>query len=291
MSRHLKLVILFVVCFLCFRQTWGQSQALVGKVYVVFSDQITVYGLNDSGSIDEKLSYTAKGGTKFSVVGFDEKNNILITFWRYPTIENGKVKYDYSSKTITKDDFKKYQKDYEFIGKWANYKKFAIKPTVLNSSCKEYFAMKKDFTWGVMTLPIKARFGNGGKRLFDYEERLNLGFAFGLKKQLKGYNQQALNYLAGFGITSAKTDSLSMKDLSDYDGKTSLALSLHAGILYQFETFQVGVFVGADFVPGTVGRSWRNQGRPWVGLAIGVSLFSKNSVDGTESGNSNKPEK
>jgi len=151
--------------------------------------------------------------------------------------------------------------------------------------------MKKDFTWGVMTLPIKARFGNGGKRLFDYEERLNLGFVFGLKKQLKGYNQQALNYLAGFGITSAKTDSSSMKDLSDYDGKTSLALSLHTGVLYQFETFQVGFFVGADFVPGTVGRSWRHQGRPWIGLAIGVSLFSKNSVDGTESGNSNKAEK
>ena len=105
MSRHVKLVILFVVCILSISQSWGQSQALVGKVYVVFSDQITVYGLNDSGSIDEDLSYTAKGGTKFSVVGFDEKNNILITFWRYPTIVNGKPKYDYSSKTIKKAEY------------------------------------------------------------------------------------------------------------------------------------------------------------------------------------------
>ena len=82
-----------------------------------------------------------------------------------------------------------------------------------------------------------------------------------------------------------------MKDLKAYDGKTSLALSLHGGFLYQFETFQVGLFVGADFVPGTIGRNWMHQGRPWVGLAIGVSLFSKNSVDGTGSGNNNTAEK
>jgi hypothetical protein len=291
MIRHLKLVILFVVCVLSFHQTWGQSQSLVGKVYVVYSDQISVFGLNASGILDSTLKFTAKGGTKFSVVGFDDKNNILVTFWRYGKWDPAAGKYRYTrSDTIKKSYFLHYNDSLEFIGNWANYKRFAINPRILNSSCKEYFGPKKEFTWGVMTLPIKARFGNNGKKLFDFEERLNLGFVFGLKKQLKGYSQHSLNYLAGFGISSARTDSLSMKDLSAYDGRTSLALSLHAGFLYQFEMFQVGLFIGADFVPGTVGRGWMHQGKPWVGLAIGVSLFSKNSVDGAEEG-ANKGDK
>jgi hypothetical protein len=289
MNRFFKPAILIVIYFLCFSKTWGQDQALVGKVYVVFSDQISVYGLNAAGDKDDALKFTAKGGTKFSIVGFDEKNNILVTFWRYPVYDSKSKKPRYaSSSAITKTEFKSYDENLEFIGSWANYKKFAINPKILNSSCKEYFATKKDFTWGVMTLPIKARFGNNEKKFFDFEERLNLGFVFGLKKQLKGYSQRSRNYLAGFGITSVRTDSLSMKDISVYDGKSSLALSLHTGVLYQFEMFQVGLFIGADLVPGMVGRSWVHQGKPWVGLAIGVSLFSKNSVEGADKKNLNK---
>jgi hypothetical protein len=265
----------------------GHLQAIVGKVYVTSSDVITVYGLDKKGNLDSNARFSVSNKTKFSVVGFDDNNNIKVTFWRYYTPASNTAKnnksstpFIYQKDTLTKKTYWSYSDDLQFIGKWANYKQFAIKPSEFDAACKEYFGTKKDFTWGVMTLPIKARFGNGDDKLFDFEERLNLGFVFGLRKQLKGYVEQSLNYLMGFGITSAKTDSSSMKDLAYYDGSSSLALSLHTGILYQYDNFQVGIFLGADFVPGRVGREWRHQGKPWIGLALGVSLFSKNQTGG-----------
>lgn len=260
------------------------TQTIVGKIFVTSSDQIAVFGLDQEGKLDTTKRFAVKKSTKFSIVGFDADNNILITFWRYYSKDStGKTIYTRTS-TMTKAELNSYPEEKAFIGSWANFKRFAIKPTVLNSSCKEYYGTQTEFTWGVMTLPIKARMGNGDDKFFDFEERLNLGFVFGLKQQLKGYSPQALNYLAGFGITSVKTDSITLKDVKLYEGKSALALSIHAGSLYQFDNFQVGLFIGADFVPGKVGRTWKYQGKPWIGLAIGVSLFSKN-LDGGSGNN------
>ena len=270
--------------------TSGFTQSIVGKIYVTASDELTVYGVDSNGNLDSTKRYTASNGTKFSVIGFDANNNVKITFWRFPFYNEATKKWEYTHRrSIKRESFYTYSTDQEFIGSWANYLQFAIPPSVLNSSCKEYFGAKKEFTWGVMTLPIKARFGNGKNKYFDFEERLNLGFVFGLKNQLKGYIPQSINYLAGFGIVNARTDSLSLKDVQYYDGKNSLALSFHIGVLYQIETFQVGLFTGFDFVPTHVGRVWMHQGKPWLGLAIGVSLFSKNSQDGESEKNTNKP--
>ena len=55
------------------------------------------------------------------------------------------------------------------------------------------------------------------------------------------------------------------------------------GMLYQYETFQVGVFTGVDVIPGELGRNWKHQGRPWIGFALGVSLFTKTNP-GSDSG-------
>lgn len=282
-------IVLLMLTFILSTKT--RSQAIVGKVFITFSDQINVYGLDDHGNLDSNSSYAVRKNTKFSIVGFDADNNVLITFWRYYYDPAQKKKVYINVDTFTKTALHSYPKDKAFISRWANFKKFALKPTVLNSSCKEYYGVSKEFTWGVMTLPIKARFGNHKDKYFDFEERLNLGFVFGMKKQLKGYVVQSLNYLAGFGVTSVRTDSISLKDVSFYDGKTSLALSFHIGALYQIENFQVGLFLGTDVVPTKVGRVWYHQGRPWVGLAIGVSLFSKNANGSDNSNNTNDSSK
>lgn len=276
MKRTLQKFIIACTIALCCHHS-SNAQNLIGKVYITTSDQIAVFGLDDKGNLDSARRYSARGYSKFSVVGFDEQNNVLITFWRYP-VWHGNTKSYVHSDTITKKYFADYQDSLQFIGAWANYKRFAINPRILNSSAREYFGSKTEFTWGVMTLPIKARFGNHDDKFFDFEERLNLGFAFGMKKQLRGYVEQSMNYLIGFGITNVKTDSISLKDVSMYDGKNSLALTLHGGVMYQFDSFQVGLFLGTDFVPGSVGRTWVYQGKPWIGLAIGISLFSKNNA-------------
>ena len=274
------LLLFFALAFYVFAYT----QAIVGKVYVTIPDVITVYGLDSQGNIDSNARFSVRGRTKFSVNGFDKYNNIKITFWRYfPDSLRKKMNdpgFVYYWDSASKKNHLKYRNDLEYVGTWSNFKQFAISPQIFNQSSKEYYGKKRDFTWGVMTLPIKARLGNKEDAFFDFEQQLNLGFVFGLRKQLKGFSVHSLNYLAGFGITNARTDSISIKNLEFYNGRNNLAFSLHIGTMYQHEEFQVGVFLGADFIPGQLGREWKRQGKPWIGLAIGVALFSKNNPQG-----------
>ena len=80
--------------------------------------------------------------------------------------------------------------------------------TAFTLGTKIYYGKSNDFTWGVMTLPIKARIGNKKDRFFDFEENLNLGFTAGLKHQITGSHQQWLNYLAGVSVARVRTDSI-----------------------------------------------------------------------------------
>jgi len=264
------------------------GQAIVGNSYVTIADAITVYGIKGDGSIDSLHNYKVGIGAKFSVNGFDKNNNIKLIFWKYPS--KPALRND-SSRTTTKEiidtfytlkkrDARAYNDTLENISAWANFKEFVLPLSIFNSACKLYYGRKYEFNWGVMSLPIKVRFGNQGDKYFDFDEKLNLGFVFGLRNQIPSKIEQSVNYLLGVGITSVKTDSLSLRSGKNPSNPTGTALSVNGGILYQYESFQVGLFLGMDFIPGTVGRDWKNQGKPWLGIAVGVSLFSRNTTQG-----------
>lgn len=72
--------------------------------------------------------------------------------------------------------------------------------------------------------------------------------------------------------------------------KSSVAYTFmpSAGIVYQHEAFQIGIFIGEDFIVGELGRNWKYQGKPGLGLAIGVSLFTKNNDQNSTGNNSPK---
>ncbi|SEO08238.1 hypothetical protein SAMN05192574_105236 [Mucilaginibacter gossypiicola] len=288
-----KILILSAILLLLTLSSYGQ--AIVGKMYIIVPDFIPVYSVNDSNKAVTALTYRASAGTKFSVTGFDKDNNIKVTFWRYRTSWYNAPNKDSAKKDSSKTDSTKsvrvyqrdairqsnvYQpeKDKVYIGQWANYKEFAIKPDVFNRSCLAYYGPKTDFTWGVMTLPIKLRFGNGKERQFSFEEKLNLGFVAGVRKQIESTVPQSINYIGGFGISNVRTDSLSQKSNKSPAGTSAGAFSFNVGVLYAYDNFQIGAFIGADYIPGSLGRDWKYQGRPWVGLAIGISLFSRNDT-------------
>jgi hypothetical protein len=273
--RTLKILLLLLVI-----SSTMYAQAIVGKMYTIVPDFINVYGVDSSNSIITTKAFRASGRTKFTVTGFDKQNNIKVTFWRYDT---GKYAGGSDPRTqIKQDSVYIFDTQQVYIGGWANYKEFAISPEDFNSSCIAYFGTSHEFTWGVMTLPIKLRFGGSAGRTFSFEEKLNLGFVAGFRQQLKGTIQHSLNYVGGFGATSVRTDSLSQKSGIAPTGTTSGAFSFNVGVLYAHGNFQIGVFGGKDYIPGALGKDWRYQGKTWLGLAIGISLFSKDSSQGSE---------
>lgn len=260
----------------------AQTETITGNAFITTLDNMVVYGISQ-GKIDRTKVFKISKGTKFNVNGFDEDNNIRVTFWRYSapqSLEKSAMPPGYSTT---------YTNSREFISSWANHKEFVMELKVFNLGCKIYYGSRKDFSWGVMTLPIKARLGDGGDRFFDVEENLNLGFTFGLRQQLQGRKQQALNFLLGISIARVRTDSISLKNnFPAPQSSVSSALMFSAGTLFQHENFQVGFFTGIDNIMGALGRNWKFQGKPWIGFAIGVSLFSNNVTQAGDQNNSNK---
>ncbi len=298
----------FIFLFFSLSSLVSSSQNLVGKSFVTNVENIRVYPV-DSPANDGRHFYYVHRNTKFTVVGIDKTNNLIITFWKYKkkdTITNkdgirkinslpksadsysilevnqshlakGGPKERYFDDKIQFNDDDP-SDDYEYIGPWAGTRSFIMPLASFNQQAQAYYGKQRGFSWGVMTLPIKIRFGNAGDRFFNFEEKINLGFSAGIKQQIQSRTEQSINYLGGFGVVSAKTDSVSLKP-GFYDSKhlSEIAFSFNLGVLYQYESFQIGIFAGKDYLASTLGRQWRYQGKTWIGLAIGISLFSKPS--------------
>ncbi|EDP97118.1 hypothetical protein U8527_02190 [Kordia algicida OT-1] len=273
------------------------SQEITGKSYMTIVDNIKVTSIDSIKIIDstKTINYTTKNykvpkGVKFSV---DEIKGeyALITFWNFSDSElkdshtrfdgKGTLKMEKVTEILKRkrnrlrnqDIDAKLNLEYKYIGYWANYLQFKMKLTDLNDKTIEYYSASNNFTYGVMTLPIKVRFGNGNERFFNLEENLNLGFTFGYQRQLPSRVKQSINFLGGVGISRVTFNEDTIPNATTEE-ETAAALMLNIGCLYQYETFQVGAFFGTDLIPRSVGKSWAFQGKPWLGIAIGVSLFT-----------------
>ena len=275
-----KILLLFsLTCVFLIQKNYAQQQNLIGSSFITIADFIEVNGVDAYGNIDLSKTFKIRVGTKFRINGFDDNNNLKITFWDYYINKDNThaVKANQNNLKATntypvKDTF--------IINSWANRIEFVIDPKLLDNSCKQYFGKSNTFTWGFMTLPIKVRFGDKKNRLFTFEENLSLGLTCGYRYQFPSKNPQAINVLSGFGIGRSKIDTSSMKNtILTPSSNTAPTLNLNLGILYQFEVFQVGFFIGGDYILTEIGRNWKYQGKPWLGMAIGVSLFSKNNTN------------
>ncbi|MCU7549853.1 hypothetical protein OCK74_12045 [Chitinophagaceae bacterium LB-8] len=156
-----------------------------------------------------------------------------------------------------------------------------------NAKVDPYYAKGWDFTFGVMTIPIKLRKGNEDKgRFFNYEEKFNIGICTGLKYSFNSRKNRSLNFLINTSISNVQVDSLSTKGFVE-KGSSTGAFTFASGVVFQQDSFNIGLLLGWDKVPGVMGRHWGYDSKPWVGVGIGFSIFS---VDmGSSDTGKNKP--
>jgi hypothetical protein len=136
------------------------------------------------------------------------------------------------------------------------------------------------FTVGIPTIPVKLRFGNGGKsddaRYFRFEGNLNLGLSGGWKHSFGENNKYAINTLVGFTVASVAVDSLTTR--GTVNSNTSAAsFSPHFGFVFDVQSFQFGLYTGIDFLYGEPNKYWVYRNQPWLGIGIGYSLFRTDS--------------
>lgn len=139
------------------------------------------------------------------------------------------------------------------------------------------------FASAAITVPIKIRFGDGSResdlvdengqrrRFSNFEGNVNIGATAGIRLRLDLKGRSFLSLIGGLSLGSTKVT----EDTADVKNEIAAAtLSPFSGILFEYDDFQVGTFLGWDHLDGVTGRTWVYQGKPWLGVGLGYKIFS-----------------
>jgi hypothetical protein len=191
---------------------------------------------------------------KFKPISFEPKN------LKYK--EDDKIQNDISNPDYT-----------NFVNQGNNDKLFFLLKKKYNSYSYRYTA----FTTGTLILPIKIRF-----RVDSFPVQaspdVSIGPFIGYQWVKKDFHSEKENMrshtISGFAApgmialnSSNSTDTL-------IKNSTNFGLSVGFGYLYEINKFQMGLFVGYDFIFGDPAKTWiyqpgRNSNKPWISVAIG----------------------
>lgn len=149
---------------------------------------------------------------------------------------------------------------------------------------KKYQTWKPLLSVGALAIPVKIRFGvnpDSSQHVpMDFTTDFTLGSTAGIKFRISKYDKNYLNLLGGIGITSVIADSTSTRGVVKESNSKLSAFTMTTGILAEFNGFQVGGFVGWDFVGRSVSKfgnsAWDYQGKPWIAIGMGYQIISRN---------------
>jgi hypothetical protein len=154
---------------------------------------------------------------------------------------------------------------------------FKVPEAIWSQFVEEVFT-KWGVTFGVMNIPIKLRFANTNpdhrKRLLELDANVNLGLS--LAPYWKKADDQIFFTPIGITITQVVANPVNTLDYLQTTENRS-GFSAFLGLIYQKEGYQIGVLFGADWATGNVSEYWVYQGKPWLGIGIGVGLFAPNN--------------
>lgn len=269
-----------------------KNQTIVNSIHYLLNDdtKFIVYDVLDNGYVVSVWDYT--DSTKRSFYnGILHKQPFADTiernhsYFRMTKRQVGMPVDDISKdKKLLASDTNAYYirfRNLAYVDSWGNNMKFFISLKDFNDKCESIYPKLTSFTWGFLTLPIKARIFKS----FLFEEKVNFGVSFGCKWQRPTTVYSAHNLLFGVSISNVKIDSASVaKNYSSSLSATS-AFTFSGGYMYQYDKFQIGAFIGMDYISNNSNIGWKYQGIPWIGVGLGLSLFSENQTkaQGTQS--------
>lgn len=138
-----------------------------------------------------------------------------------------------------------------------------------------------------MTVPLKYRFRDKPKNIteeFSVSANANLFLGFSMGKTSFHYREKVDNlsntwkftFGGFFGASSVKLNasntSASSSPLTSEQTKGAATLGL--GIGFTFNKINIGSFLGIDYAFGDDANKWNYNKKPWLGVAIGYSLFN-----------------
>ncbi len=266
MKKLLFLLLFTVTSLLIF----SQSTLITGKSYVSNTDiVISKYNYITGTVLAEKL--ILRKGTIFNLINFDTSKNAIIKCWFFSDSGTQKQK---NHKAVSNNRLAAMG----YIGKADNETYFKMNLSDLNNLCVNYYSKENGFSWGFTIMPYKLRFGNKAERKFNFTNNFTIGLTSGWSYRFKGRHEKNIALLGSVGVSAFSVDSLTTKGITK-QSTAAAAFTPAFGVVFDHEGFQIGVFTGADYCVNELSRTWVYQGKQWLSIGMGFSLFSKNKTN------------
>lgn len=267
----------------------GKDSSFKNKIYVFYYNS-NIQECDGAGNIlmnetnSPKIAY--KGST-FTVE--DEIGDVLVIkfgVWNLPKQRNKQ----YYSEQLSKRSNYNFKNNPELSFKKHSFESiryFRITKEEFNNSCTQYvpkievsqFWKRIDFTFGTLTIPFKIRSLDKPNKLV-FTPNLSIGGA--IYSQYKVSEDFSFGFVGGISVSSITLDSASTEGVVkvNHSGNSRPSLTFTGQFLAAYKTINLTVGLGWDYIniATNIERSWIYQGKPWLGIGIGVSLFNEGTA-------------
>ena len=183
---------------------------------------------------------------------------------------------------LTIDD---YADGTEFKTKY-NSGPYYVQTNILNVCAVKNLRVKGSLAFGVINFPFKYRIQ---KQVNDFSGSFNFGAALGVNFGHYAWNKWGFTFLTSYSISNVNLDSVSVGKNADKLRTTNnyTAFSFAGGLMVSYDKVQAGLFLGCDILSriNQATFDWRYQGKPWISVGFGYSIFAGSKTVEGEGGN------
>jgi hypothetical protein len=255
----------------------AQTELVLGQSYVL-STPISATPWNFiNNTLSTEDNKELKRGYKYTLLNITSDNQYaIIELWPFSMPDTVAPKNDSTRKETEEEKLARNKKNeqYSFTKKLNEIHYYRVSLSELSTRSVSYSGKLQPII-GIITLPVKVRFGYGlNNREFDFSKDVSLAASFAIRSPINhGLNQRYSTCVLATGFSSIALDSLSAPKLGKNLDASSFTLAI--GWMYEFKTGQIGLFGGIDLLGRNKERyGWVYQGLPWFSLGIGINLFA-----------------
>lgn len=184
-----------------------------------------------------------------------------------------------------KGEFKPYPFEKKYINIDDQEKHFAIETSKFNALIENGYIRKRfrqnyHFAYGAsLTVPFKIR-PEVNELNMKITPELSLGGFVGGKWRINRYKDNFIYLpILTVGVSTININSDTTNADAEGDDGLVLARTISAGVVFEFDKFQIGCILGWDKPGGEIAKDWVYNDRLWYSVSIGFDFLSKSVVD------------
>jgi hypothetical protein len=111
------------------------------------------------------------------------------------------------------------------------------------------------------------------------EKNFSISMCGGMKWNPWRINEHTFSALLGVGASSVTLDKYNTGPNSNItEASERAAITMSLSVMYEWQNLQIGLSSGLDNLFDNRVEEWKYQGKPWLTLGVGISIFSKSEI-------------